>query len=608
MTATLTDRLYGASSSVAVKAPVVAVASANAPLSGLTAITTPIGSYTPNECDRILVVAQADPSTNGIYNASQSAWQRTGDFDGVNDAVQGTLVIAFMQNSLMLFYQLVTADPVIGTTSLAFVPFGFNPNYSYPQTVVEVEAGVTPTNYSYPADPYVDPRRYGADPSGTVDSTVAVQTAINVAYKGKGTVWIGLGCSYLVGALTLSPIGDRINDGFIMRGSAPNGSCLVQNGAASAILTVTGATPTGAPQEFPLKLTDFAIKATSSATDGIALIGVSDSHVENVVVSGANRAIYGNSCLEATVRNCWLSGNQYGIYVRRDGAGASPNLWRLEDSAIDNNAIYGVDYDQGSEFQARGNDIEQNGTVSNSNTGAIHIGSSINASPTFGFAKIWLENNWLEDNTGGYAIQVDAPTAGQSTWISVIGGHTVSTVNGTAVNIAGTGAGGHVDIKDHYSPSPGDTWLINSTYASLKDVEVNVLTDTVTYPTYTNVVTSAVNHINGRYDTFTATLTGCTTSPTGTVSVHQQGDEIVLDLLAAIQAVSDTDAATLTGLPAKYEPANTNYGVLTTVNNGNSAALAAQVSGAVITLGYGQSFTSSGNKGIIGGQLRYRRS
>jgi len=46
----------------------------------------------------------------------------------------------------------------------------------YPQTAAEIAAGVTPTNYAYPAG---DVRRYGADSSGATDASTAIQSAIN---------------------------------------------------------------------------------------------------------------------------------------------------------------------------------------------------------------------------------------------------------------------------------------------------------------------------------------------------------------------------------------------------------------------------------------------
>lgn len=48
----------------------------------------------------------------------------------------------------------------------------------YAQTAAEVSAGITPSNYSYPSGNVL---RYGADPTGTNDSTTAIQNAVNVA-------------------------------------------------------------------------------------------------------------------------------------------------------------------------------------------------------------------------------------------------------------------------------------------------------------------------------------------------------------------------------------------------------------------------------------------
>jgi hypothetical protein len=47
----------------------------------------------------------------------------------------------------------------------------------YAQTAAETTAGVTPVNYGYVPG---DVRRYGADPTGSADSTTAIQNALNV--------------------------------------------------------------------------------------------------------------------------------------------------------------------------------------------------------------------------------------------------------------------------------------------------------------------------------------------------------------------------------------------------------------------------------------------
>lgn len=201
MPTTVTDRLFGENSSVAVKAPVVAVASTAIALSGLAAIPTAAGNYTPNTGDRILVPNQADPTQNGIYNASTAAWTRTGDFDGANDVVQGTLVCALLgAGSSLAFYQLTTANPVIGTTPLNFSPLASNPNLTYPQTAAEVNAGVTPANTTYLPGDF---RRYGGDPTaissnGTFNSAAADSTAaiLSAFLTGHTVLGGGRNCGY----------------------------------------------------------------------------------------------------------------------------------------------------------------------------------------------------------------------------------------------------------------------------------------------------------------------------------------------------------------------------------------------------------------------------
>ena len=140
MTSTLTDRIYGESASVAVKAPCLAAAVTPIALSGLASIA----GYAPNSGDRILVMGQADSTTNGIYNASTGAWARSGDFDGAYDAVQGTLVVVLYPNAAGLIFQLITPNPVIGSTALNFASYAnLNPNAFFPPaTPAEVAAGI----------------------------------------------------------------------------------------------------------------------------------------------------------------------------------------------------------------------------------------------------------------------------------------------------------------------------------------------------------------------------------------------------------------------------------------------------------------------------------
>lgn len=67
------------------------------------------------------------------------------------------------------------------------------------RTAAEIAASVTPVNYAYAE---LNVLRYGADPTGTNDSTTAIQNALNVAQKSHNTVVIPAGI-YLVSSLSI---------------------------------------------------------------------------------------------------------------------------------------------------------------------------------------------------------------------------------------------------------------------------------------------------------------------------------------------------------------------------------------------------------------------
>lgn len=119
MSATITDRIAGISSSVALKAPVRAATTANITLSGaqtIDAVAVVAG-------DRVLVKNQTDQTENGIYDVKDGAWSRAKDMNANRDVVKGTMVFilegtANGQN----FYRVSAANPItIGTTNLTWV-------------------------------------------------------------------------------------------------------------------------------------------------------------------------------------------------------------------------------------------------------------------------------------------------------------------------------------------------------------------------------------------------------------------------------------------------------------------------------------------------------
>jgi hypothetical protein len=101
---------------------------------------------------------------------------------------------------------------------------------------------------------------------------------------------------------------------------------------------------------------------------------------------------------------------------------------------------------------------------------------------------------------------------------------------------------------------------------------------------------------------FTATLTGCTTSPTGTVR-WRVSDKVVTVQLSAISATSNSTAATLTGtVPAAITPARTQVSAARVTDNTTTAWGIFQIDNVgAITLfpsANGGNFTSSGTKGV----------
>lgn len=119
-----------------------------------------------------------------------------------------------------------------------------------------------------------------------------------------------------------------------------------------------------------------------------------------------------------------------------------------------------------------------------------------------------------------------------------------------------------------------------------------------------------------RRGTFTGTLTGYASGPTGTVeyTVEQFGVGRRITLYwPTITGTSNATSLTMTGLPAALSPTGTIYGSFssgTVINNGGVTTEAQwSVNATTVTfyLGAGSAtgFTSSGTKGLAPGQLSY---
>lgn len=120
------------------------------------------------------------------------------------------------------------------------------------------------------------------------------------------------------------------------------------------------------------------------------------------------------------------------------------------------------------------------------------------------------------------------------------------------------------------------------------------------------------NNISAGYNytgSFTGTLTGCTTSPTGTIKYSVNGDVVTLEI-PAITGTSNTTSATITGMPSSLYPSTTQWPLCITTDSGTNAIsrMLVQTDGTLL-LNYvlSSGFTAAGTKGIQDCTITYRR-
>lgn len=114
---TVTDRLAGARSSLAYKAPCKVATTANITLSG----EQTIDGVAVVADDRVLVKDQSTGSENGVWVVATGAWTRAADFNLSRDITQGTKVSVVQGSTGTGVYELTTTGTIVpGTTAMTF--------------------------------------------------------------------------------------------------------------------------------------------------------------------------------------------------------------------------------------------------------------------------------------------------------------------------------------------------------------------------------------------------------------------------------------------------------------------------------------------------------
>lgn len=170
------------------------------------------------------------------------------------------------------------------------------------------------------------------------------------------------------------------------------------------------------------------------------------------------------------------------------------------------------------------------------------------------------------------------------------------------------GAGTTATITEAMRLTIGRKLLIGTTTENTSGAVLQVV-DGVTFPA-TPVASTDPNTLENYLEaTFTATATGMTTSPTGTVGAVRNGNAVTLSL-PSISGTSNATTFTLTGMPTTLYPSTSKNVLCIIRDNGGAFAVAmANIGSAgVITLykdTAASAFTASGAKAIYNSQVTY---
>lgn len=118
------DRINGLVGNLGCKAPCLC-----ATLGPIALVGEQVIDNVQTALSRVLVRYQSNPVDNGIYLSNPLGWTREPDFDGVGDALQGTLIpVSNGTVSKGTVFQVSTVAPQIGLSALSFSPLSTSLN------------------------------------------------------------------------------------------------------------------------------------------------------------------------------------------------------------------------------------------------------------------------------------------------------------------------------------------------------------------------------------------------------------------------------------------------------------------------------------------------
>jgi hypothetical protein len=331
----------------------------------------------------------------------------------------------------------------------------------YPRTAAEIAAAITPTSYIYPPGNVL---RYGADPTGSADSSTATIAAI-ASWNGRGVVTFPAGVYKVSAAIAVTPNGIL----FVGAGcSQINAIGVASRGATCILRAFVGASPTVlfAGDDCGSDGIDYDNNAQGTGecvqfTGGRFIMGMISTRN-----SGGNNLRGGktNAGASDTNTNCW-----YAAHVMT--AGAARHGWLLDDQ----NTTTSPSYPLGSAnlnsgycalVDARGNGT--NHTITNVTQAASGVVTVSTASATNPFA--------VGDAVGFASItgmvQLNSATTLQACNVTAIGG--VSGAWTFTINVNTTGYGAYAGGGTAGLGGGVEVWNANDNIFAMLHAEGNL--------------------------------------------------------------------------------------------------------------------------------------
>lgn len=235
-------------------------------------------------------------------------------------------------------------------------------------------------------------------------------------------------------------------------------------------------------------------------------------------------------------------------------------------------------------------------TARSPNKGAVAIRNT--CITELGYSFITFNQCWIEGNgISGIVSEYMSDAFGLT--LSINGGHLLG--DGSSNQDLVVGLARAVSIADWNCVAGASLCNISSDKLTLKNTYlINLARPAVTSTIAENCIINGADWNWGEPISFTGTLTGCTTSPTGTLIARKQGNQVTLKI-PEITGTSNTAAATITGAPASLYPSAAFVIGGASRNNGTELYSSNSIgTDGVITLGNGftATFTASGTKGV----------